>query len=224
MPFSTALFLSVLIIMMLIFSFFAFFNLMYGLASLWQPKIHRVRHSKKQVAVVIVSYNEEYVLEDTIRACERLSYSNKLIVLADDSSDPQIVGKLRHLAISKGCQKKINHQFFQEMEPDLDPFNKETIEIWESENFVFFHRPKNIGFKSGSLKKIHEYLKDRNIDLMYLLDADWHPQKDALERTLEVLEADDKNAFVQTKRISFPKGMNLFQKYITIIEGGLLPC
>jgi cellulose synthase/poly-beta-1,6-N-acetylglucosamine synthase-like glycosyltransferase len=55
---------------------------------------------------------------------------------------------------------------------------------------------------------------------MYLLDADWHPQPDALERTLSVLEAQDNVAFVQTKRLAFPQGMNLFQKYIAVVEEG----
>jgi len=49
-----------------------------------------------------------------------------------------------------------------------------------------------------------------------LLDADWHPPADALEMTLGVLEADATAAFVQTKRISSPVGMNIFQKYVSL--------
>ena len=71
---------------------------------------------------------------------------------------------------------------------------QEPIEIWESPDFVLFHRPINAGFKGGSLQKVLQYLRHRDIELMYLLDADWRPQPDALERTLEVLEADDEVA------------------------------
>jgi len=55
---------------------------------------------------------------------------------------------------------------------------------------------------------------------MYLLDADWHPQADCLERALEVLEADDHAAFVQTKRLTFKRDLGLFQRYVTLSEEG----
>ena len=208
------------IILLAVFCFFAFFNYLYGIASLWKPQIRRTNPSGKKIAVVIVSFNEKYVLEETIRACDGLTYSNKLTVLADDSTDPQIVENLRRLAISRGCKKVEGHPFLQEIPDDNGQIRREEIEIWESENFVLFHRPVNIGFKGGSLKKVLQYLGSRNIEYMYLLDADWHPQKDALEITLGVLEASDNVAFVQTKRVSFPKGMNLFQKYVALVEEG----
>lgn len=178
----------------------------------------RTQTSGKKIAVVIVSFNERYVLEDTIRACDELSYPNKLIILADDSSDTELVEKLRSLAISRGCSKVTNHGLYQEITQPNSPPKREPIEIWESPNFVFFHRPLNVGFKGGSLEKVGQYLASRNIEYMYLLDADWHPQKDALERTLEVLEAEERTAFVQTKRISSPNRMTLFQKYVSLIE------
>ena len=203
-----------------LFCFFAFFNYLYGVASLWTPRFHRVVPSGRKVAVVIVAYNEEHVLESTIQACDRLTYSNKLTVLADDSTDPEIVASLRDFAKSRGCRKLKNHPFCQEEVDDTGQLNTLPIEIWESDKFVLFHRPRNVGFKAGSLQKVHEYLKSRDIELMYLLDADWHPQCDAIERTLEVLEANDTTAFVQTKRVSPPEGMTLFQKYIQLIEEG----
>ena len=203
-----------------IFSFFGFFNYLYGIASLWRSVLPRTQTSGKKIAVVIVSFNERYVLEDTIRACDELTYPNKLTILADDSSDPELVEKLRRLAISRGCEKVINHGLYQEIIQPNSPPQREPIEIWESPGFVFFHRPLNVGFKGGSLEKVRQYLASRNIEYMYLLDADWHPQKDALDRTIEVLEADERTAFVQTKRISSPSGMNLFQKYVSLIEEG----
>lgn len=203
-----------------LFSFFSFFNYLYAIASLWKPRIRRTKPSGRKIAVVIVSYNEKYVLAESIRACEAMTYPNKLIVLADDSTDPEIIKTLRFFAESKGCKKVQNHNFYQEIPEETGKLREEPIEIWESPDFVLFHRPLNVGFKGGSLKKIQNYLEQRNIELMYLLDADWHPQNDALERTLEVLEADEKTAFVQTKRISFPKGMNLFQKYVALVEEG----
>jgi len=220
MAWPSIILLSIQLLLLAVFSFFSFFNYLYGIASLWRPKIDRKLPSGRRIAIVIVSFNEKYILEETIHACEALSYPNKLIVLGDDSTDPQVVENLRSYAKSRGCKKVEGHPFFQEIKSNTGQVRKESIEIWESSDYVLFHRPLNAGFKAGSLKKIHQYLESRNIELMYLLDADWHPQEDALERTLEVLEANEKLAFVQTKRISFPKGMNLFQKYITIVEEG----
>jgi cellulose synthase/poly-beta-1,6-N-acetylglucosamine synthase-like glycosyltransferase len=53
-----------------------------------------------------------------------------------------------------------------------------------------------------------------------LLDADWQPQGDALERTMEVLEADERIAFVQTKRLAVPQRLNRFQRYVAINDEG----
>ncbi len=220
MTWPAVLLLSTQLLLLSFFSYFAFFNYLYGIASLWCPKYRRGKPSGKQVAVVIVSFNEKYVLEDTIRSCEAIDYPNKVVIVADDSTDPEIVNKLRSLAISKGCKKKRNHSFYEIVDSSTGPVKKEPVEIWESNDFILFHRPFNAGFKAGSLFKIQNYLRQRNIDLMYLLDADWHPQEDALQRTMEVLEADDNIAFVQTRRESYPKGMNLFQKYVTLFEEG----
>ncbi|MCD4754380.1 MAG: glycosyltransferase [Deltaproteobacteria bacterium] len=207
-------------LMLAVFTFFAFFNYLYGIASLWKQRVRRTQPSGKRVAVVIVAFNEKYVLEKTIRACECLSYPNKLILLGDDSTDPQVVERLRSFAVSRGCKKVLRHPFSQEMNEGYELSRKEPIEIWESPDFVFFHRPSNAGFKAGNLDKVLRYLASRNIDFMYLLDADWHPQQDALERTLEVIEAHEDVAFIQTKRLSFPTGMNLFQRYLTLVEEG----
>ena len=207
-------------LLLAVFSFFSFFNCLYGIASLWKPRIRRTRPSGKKVAVVIVSFNEKYVLEKTIGACEALSYPNKLIVLGDDSKDPEVVERLRCFAASRGCKKVVSHPFSQEMDDAHGRSCQEPIEIWESRNFVLFHRPCNAGFKAGNLEKVLQYLAGRNIDFMYLVDADWHPHQDALERTLGVLEAHEDVAFVQTKRISSPTGMNLFQKYVALAEEG----
>jgi len=220
MPWPAVLLLIIQGLLLLLFSTFAFFNNLYGIASLWSPKIRRTPHSGRRIAVVIVSFNEEYVIEDTVVACDQLTYPNKLTILADDSDDPVVIDKLRELARSRGCQLVKSHPFTQEIIESDGTVQNKPIEIWESPEFVLFHRPGNTGFKSGSLCKVIQFLEQRNIELMYLLDADWHPQPDALERTLEVLEANENTAFIQTKRASHPTGMNLFQKYITLVEEG----
>lgn len=220
MSWPAILLLSIQFSFLLLFSVFAFFNYLYGFASLCKPRIVRTRHSGKKVAVVIVAFNEEFVLEDTIRACDQLTYSNKITVLADDSTDPEVIEQIRQLAMNRGCKKILDHPFTQKVIGATGSIQDEPIEIWESDNFVLFHRPSNAGFKAGSLQKVHAYLESRNIEYMYLLDADWHPQPDTLERTLEALEAKEDIAFVQTKRISSPHGMNVFQKYIAMAEEG----
>ena len=90
------LFLQTLLLMF--FMGFSFFNYLYGIASLGSPTIRRVKQSQRTVAVVIVSFNEKYVLEDTLRCCEALSYPNKIIILADDSTDPLVIENTRTLA------------------------------------------------------------------------------------------------------------------------------
>ncbi len=220
MPWPAILLLSIQSVLLLLFSTFAFFNYLYGIASFWKPRIQRTTHSGRRIAVVIVSFNEDYVIEDTVAACDQLTYPDKLTILADDSDDPETIENLRDLAQSRGCQRVESHRFTQEIIESDGTVRNEPIEIWESPEFVLFHRPGNTGFKSGSLCKVMQYLEQRNIELMYLLDADWQPQADALERTLEVLEANENMAFVQTKRASLPSGMNLFQKYITLVEEG----
>ncbi len=207
-------------LLLAVFSFFSFFNYLYGIASLWQRPVRRVPPSGRTVAVVIVAFNEEHVLPATVRACDALTYRNRLTVLADDSTDPHVVESLREMAQSRGCKRLTDGGLSQLTTDENGQPQNMPIEIWESPDFVLIHRPQNTGFKAGSLVQVQEYLRRRGVELMYLLDADWHPQHDALERTLEVLEADPGVAFVQTKRISFPQQMNIFQKYVTIIEEG----
>jgi cellulose synthase/poly-beta-1,6-N-acetylglucosamine synthase-like glycosyltransferase len=200
------------------FAFFAAFNVLYAIAALGTPRIRRVKHSGRRVAVVIVSYNERYVLPDTIRSCERLTYANKLIVLSDDSDDPEISGTLARMAGERGCRYR---GVQSSGTPPFGPGDSEVpFEIWESPEFVYLHRQSNLGFKGGNLRQVSRYLRSRGIDLVYLLDADWHPQEDAIERALEALEADPRAAFVQTKRITFENGIRLFQRYVAISEEG----
>jgi cellulose synthase/poly-beta-1,6-N-acetylglucosamine synthase-like glycosyltransferase len=196
------------------FCFMAFFNYLYGIASLFRPRIRRVPHSQARVAVVIVSFNERHVLEETLRACDALTHENTLIVLADDSSDKAVVESLRSLARSRGCLRAI-----------VGPATRcaasgHEVEVWESPDFVLLHRQVNTGFKAGAVETVRSYLRRHGVEYMYLLDADWRPQPDVLERTLEVIEADDAIAFVQTRRVSPSLGMNRFQKYVAIIEEG----
>ena len=219
MALSAVILLAIQLLLVGIFSFFAFFNYLYGFASLCRPSIRRVTPLNRRVAVVIVCFNERNVLEGTIRACEQLSYQNKLVLVADDSTDPEVVEQVREFARSRGCSKIDTATLFK-MDSVREPSGDGPIEVWESDKFVLLHRSHNAGFKSGSLRRVADYLSARGVELMYLVDADWHPQIDTLERTLEVLEANERVAFVQAKRLSFPSGMNLFQKYVAIVEEG----
>ena len=62
------------------FSFYAFFCYLYGIAALGRPRLARIAHSNRPVAVVVVAYNEEVVVPGTLRACQDLTYHNKIIV------------------------------------------------------------------------------------------------------------------------------------------------
>lgn len=200
-----------------VFSLFSFFNYLYAVASLWKPTLKRTKSKGKQVALVVVCFNEHHVIEETIAACEQVSYENKIIVIADDSDDLKIVEKMRLVAVERGCVQ-LSGDAFPPQVAALRLEEEGCIEIWESKQFILIHREHNIGLKAGSLRQVMAYLSWRAIELMYILDADWHPPRDALEKTVEVIEADDRAAFVQTKRITEPSGINLFQKYVSIVE------
>lgn len=218
MPLFSVLLLLIQAMLLLVFSYFAFFKYLYGFASLRSVQLSRVPASGKRCAVVVVAFNEEYVVEETLNACDALTYSNKLVVLADDSSDPAIIQQRIRYAKQRGCVRLDNHPYREHVRRPGGGSEDQPIEIWESPDFVLLLRPSNTGFKAGSLKRVHEFLTDRDIGFIYPLDADWHPQPDALERAFEILEADDNLAFVQTKRIARPGGMNLFQKINTVLE------
>ena len=165
-----------------VFAFFAFFNYLYALASLRKPGFPKRAFSAGTVG--IVSEHQKLVrIRQLVAGANCVIQYMSLVVGYDDDTDRDHPGSVRH----------------------------EMIEIWESPDFVFFHRPSNAGFKAGNLQKVHQYLESRGVDHMYLLDADWHPEPDVIERTVELLGADEAAAFVQTKRVSFPNGMNLFR-------------
>lgn len=199
------------------FTFFAVFNYMYALAALRARRVRRVAHSNRTVAVVIVSYNEKHVLPDTIKSCERLAHKNKLILLSDDSDDPEIVEMLAQLAAERGCRLQDPRSAGDE---SLLSGGDVPVDLWESPDFVLLHRRSNQGFKGGNLRHVSRYLRSRGIDLVYLLDADWHPQPDAIDLALQALEADDRIAFVQAKRITFQHRLGLFQRYVALSEEG----
>ena len=209
---------SLQVALILCFVFFAFFNYVYGFASLRKPRIRRVRHSGVKVAAVIVSHNERFVLPETLAACDLLTFPNRILVLADDSDDAEIVEDLRKMAMFRGC-RQVDRSQESLTEEGVCP-NAAPVEVWESADFVFLHRQSNDGFKGGNLRMVSRYLRNRGIKLLYLLDADWRPQADCIERALEVLEADDRIAFVQTKRLTLMQDLGLFQRYVLLSEEG----
>jgi|GEM_PF-2667494 len=217
--FFAALLFALQLMVLGLFCFFAAFNYLYAFASLRRPRIRRACPSQRTIAVVIVAYNEREILPATIASCERLSYPNKLIVLVDDSDDPGAIAEVRALAMARGC-RRADRELWQSLPGDDGKPVAVPVEVFESPGFVCLHRARNVGFKGGALRAAHDYLEARGIELMYLLDADWQPQQDALERTLEVLEADPRIAFVQTARFTAPAHLGLFQRYAAINEEG----
>ncbi len=200
------------------FCFFAYHNYLYSAASLTEFRHEKQSCAEEPVAVVIVSFNEGDILERTIESCLEMTYENKLILLADDSNDPDVLARMRLLIDRFRCVRNDDCDLVQTVQRADGKEISQHIEIWESESLVYLHRPSNKGFKGGSLRVVHEYLKARGIQAMYLLDADWRPQPDAIERTLEVLRANPALAFVQTKRVTNRQNLSLFQRYIMINE------
>jgi GT2 family glycosyltransferase len=131
-----------------------------------------------------VARNEKSVLPETLAACDALTYPNKVLIIADDSDDPDILQSLRELAVPRGCRQS---RLPSEFAGGIGSTPPNSVEIRESPDFVFHHRQSNAGFKGGNLRAISSYLRNRGINLMYLLDADWHPQADCIDRTMELL-------------------------------------
>ena len=202
--------LSLQIILLVYFCFFAYHIFRYSLASLKKTDLAKVAIEKQKVAVVIVTYNEKEVIFNTIKACEKLSYPYKTIIVADDSNDEKTYQKLKQLAQKRGAIALENEKYL----------NQGQTAVFEAPDFVLFHRFKNIGFKAGSLKELENYLSDHGYKYMYLLDSDWEPQIDALERCLEVILADHKIAYVQTKRSNCYGRWNFLQRCLALNEEG----
>lgn len=206
--------LILLILQMLLlayFLFFAFYLFRYGYASIFKkPVIKKVQPSDSKVAVVIVSYNEGNIVKDTIKYCDKLTYKNKVIICADDSNDGITDTLVLQIAKDRGAQQLLETNYI----------DHGRTEVYESDNFVYFHRLHNEGFKAGSLKELEKYLKAKGFVYMYLLDADWDPQPDVIERCLEVIEADKKIAFVQTKRLSYHGPEENLQRCLALNEDG----
>jgi len=192
------------------FCFFGFYNYFYGITCFIKPKLKKVEPSQKKVAVVIVSYNEKEVIASTIKACERLTYRNKVIIVGDDSNDDGTFPLLKHIAKQRKCKQLHGTAFI----------DHGRTEVWESKDFVLFHR-HDYGkhpYKGGHLKELEAYLKARGFDYMYLLDADWWPQHDTIERCMEVIEADDRLAFVQTRKHSYHDERSFLQRCLAMNE------
>jgi cellulose synthase/poly-beta-1,6-N-acetylglucosamine synthase-like glycosyltransferase len=206
------------LVLLLVFCGYAFFHYLYGIAALRRADPRRVRHSDRRIAVVIVAHNEDFVVPGTIRACDNLTYKNRVIILADDSTDHRIVAEFKAEAIRRGCVPANAPPGCEMLQQDDGSTLHVPVEILQSPGFVYFHRSINAGFKGGVLQQLHRYLDAQGINFIYLLDADWHPQQDAVERCLEILEAAPEGAFVQTRRVAFRERMGVFQRYIALVE------
>lgn len=199
------------------FAYFAAYSYTYSVASLFDVSrkrhrddrtptgLRRVRPERVcgKVAVVIASFNEQTVILDTIRACEKLTYQDRTIVVGDDSNDGQTFELLREYVFKRGGR-------ITESTPDLV--------VYEAPGLVLFHRFNNVGYKAGNISRIEKWLVRHRYDFMYLLDADWRPDPDALERCLEVILADDQVAFVQTKRTYSTPTNNFLQRCLALNE------
>lgn len=191
-----AILLGLQITLLAYFLFFGAYNYIYSAASLFSKKPPKGRIGNEKVAVVIVSFNEKTVIEDTIKACEKLTYKNKTIIVGDDSNDGETYPLLERIAKEKGCNALTDKKFL----------NNGKTTVLESEKFVLFHRTNNDGFKAGNLKELEAYLIERGYKYLFLLDADYRPSQDSIERCLETINANPKLAFVQAQRTySHPK-------------------
>lgn len=193
------------------FLYFAFFNYLYAIASFFYRAPDKKRISGKRIAVVIVSFNEKEVMMETLRACEQLTYPNKVILVGDDSNDGETYPLLADWIQKRGGKQTPGH-FVNRHHKNAD--------IWQTPDgkLMVFHRHTNAGFKAGNLKEVTKLLKRLGIEYMYLLDADWQPQPDALELALSELESNDNLAYVQTRRLHYNRLSGIFQHAASLSE------
>lgn len=193
------------------FLFFAFFNYLYAIASFFYRSPQPGKISGKRIGIVIVSFNEKEVLLHTLKACENMTYPDKTIIVGDDSNDGETYPLLLNWIQERGG-RKIPDQTVSK--------HHQHAEIWQTPDarYVIFHRHHNHGFKAGNLVEITRFLQRHNIEYMYLLDADWRPQPDSLERALSVLESEENYAFVQTRRLHYNRLSGIFQHCASLSE------
>lgn len=193
------------------FLFFAFFNYLYTFASFFYKEPKQVKPSGRKVAIVKVSFNEKEVVVNTLRDCEQITYDNKMIVSADDSTDPETYEELVQWIQEKGG-KPLNKTAVKQYHHNAD------IWVTQKKDFALIHRHENTGFKAGSMKVVEAYLKKQGIEYLYLLDSDWSPEADVIDKAMSVLEADEHLAFVQTKREHFNRLHGTFEHAASLGE------
>lgn len=184
------IFVTINILLLGYFLFFAFYNYLYTIASFfYRPPKKVSKLSGNRVAIVKVSFNEKAVLRKTLIDCEEISYPNKVIIAADDSNDGQTYPDIVDWVVKRGG-KELSVKQKEKYHPDCN--------IWTTpkKDFMIIHRNTNEGYKAGNMRLVQKYLYANNIKYMYLLDADWTPDANVVDEALAVLEADPDLAYV----------------------------
>ena len=77
------------------------------------------------------------------------------------------------------------------------------------------YNKKNLGFSGGNNAAL-DYLKDQNIDYVYLVNSDVHVEKGLLIKSKEFLDKNDKVAIVSTKMNEYGEEKQNFYNFPTI--------
>lgn len=121
------------------------------------------------VTIQLPVFNERYVVERLIRSVAELDYP----------------------------KDKMEIQVLDDSTDDTTEICREQVEQLKSEGFdaVLLHRTDRTGFKAGALEEATKVAKG---EYLFILDADFVPEKDVLLRTVHFF-SDDKIGMVQTR-------------------------
>ncbi len=199
--------ISVLSFLLYFISFLFIFSLQlvgltYAIASLFykNPPLRKIL-DKPKVAIVVACRNEREVVLKTINhLLHNLSYSNKEIIIGDDSNNDtyQLILKSFNLI----------PQLYKETELDG------KIYIAKNKFLTVIHRDRNYDFKAGNLSICHDYIKENNIPFYTIFDADWLPDSNFIEKILPFFYTYSRAGCVQFKRL-LPQRTSSFFSRIT---------
>ena len=137
----------------------------------YERGIKILKESKPKIAIVIPTYNEKDVIKDTIEYLENnICYSNYIIIIADDSNDPESI------KIIDSLKEKYNN---------ILVYRRNNREGYKGGCLREVHE---------------KVIKRLGIEYYYVFDCDWKPQPDFIEKTLPYMLGDSSIGIVQFSR------------------------
>lgn len=155
------------------------------------------KSAKPLVSIIILNWNG---WEDTIECLESLyqiDYANYEVVLVDNGSEDDSIGKIKEYCRGKLKVKSIFFQYYQNNKPIkvFEYSKKET----ETKKLTIIKNDKNYGFAEGNNIGINHALNVLNPDYILLLNNDTVVDKEFLNELVQSMEKNPKIGFAGPK-------------------------